>query len=224
MEVVPTSDGDDDDGVIWFRCPQCQGFLPKLSGADLTEGEAEKSGAAETTPEADAGAAASSTEAATDQSGVDGTMPWDSPADMMAAEKADQEKSSPEPSPFLPEDDMAESAEAEPETVVEADDDADAGSDETGGFSEGKSDKEKEPAEPPEPIHEYAAMLAELDVGESTPYRPWGTYETGQCIHHLAWEDCGVVVAKEDLPGGRKIIKCYFEDAGVVRLIEQAPR
>ncbi len=35
MEVVPTGDGDDDDGVIWFRCPQCQGFLPKLSGADL---------------------------------------------------------------------------------------------------------------------------------------------------------------------------------------------
>ena len=29
MEVVPTGDGDD-DGVVWFRCPQCQGFLPKL--------------------------------------------------------------------------------------------------------------------------------------------------------------------------------------------------
>ena len=27
MEVVPTSDGEEDDGVIWFRCPQCQGFL-----------------------------------------------------------------------------------------------------------------------------------------------------------------------------------------------------
>ena len=35
MEVVPTGDGEDDDGVIWFRCPQCQGFLPKLKGADL---------------------------------------------------------------------------------------------------------------------------------------------------------------------------------------------
>ncbi|MBK7187740.1 MAG: hypothetical protein IPH86_03390 [bacterium] len=32
MEVVPTGDGDD-DGVVWFRCPQCQGFLPKLSSA-----------------------------------------------------------------------------------------------------------------------------------------------------------------------------------------------
>jgi hypothetical protein len=31
-----------------------------------------------------------------------------------------------------------------------------------------------------------------------------------------------VVVAKESLPGGRKVIKCYFEAAGVVRLIEQA--
>jgi len=40
MEVVPTSDGDDDDGVIWFRCPQCQGFLPKLSGALVEIGRA----------------------------------------------------------------------------------------------------------------------------------------------------------------------------------------
>ena len=41
---------------------------------------------------------------------------------------------------------------------------------------------------------------------------------------HLAWDDCGVVVAKEDLPGGRQVIKCYFAEAGVVRLIEKAPK
>ena len=222
MEVVPTNDGDEDDGVIWFRCPQCQGFLPKLSGADLTDGEAEESDTAETASKVDVDAGASATETTADNSGVDDSMPWDSPADMMAAEKAGragnegQAESSPGPSPFLPEDDTAEVTEAEPDT--------ESGTDKTVGYSKGKSDEKKEPAEPPEPIHEYAAMLAELDVGESTPYRPWGTYETGQCIHHLAWEDCGVVVAKEDLPGGRKIIKCYFEDAGVVRLIEQAPR
>ena len=29
MEVVPTDDGED-DGVIWLRCPRCQGFLPKI--------------------------------------------------------------------------------------------------------------------------------------------------------------------------------------------------
>jgi len=39
MEVVPTGDGEDDDGVIWFRCPQCQGFLPKLSGGDSDSGD-----------------------------------------------------------------------------------------------------------------------------------------------------------------------------------------
>jgi hypothetical protein len=32
------------------------------------------------------------------------------------------------------------------------------------------------------------------------------------------------VVGKESLPGGRQVIKCYFEEAGVVRLIEKAPR
>ena len=55
------------------------------------------------------------------------------------------------------------------------------------------------------------------------PYRPSGSYAVGQCVHHLAWDDCGVVVAKEPLPGGRRIIKCYFGSAGVVRLIEEAP-
>jgi hypothetical protein len=86
------------------------------------------------------------------------------------------------------------------------------------------SKKSPEPAEPPEPIHEYAALLAEKDQSQPTPYRPWETYEVGQCIHHQAWEDCGVVVAKEKLPGGRQVIKCYFEEAGVVRLIEKAPQ
>ena len=90
-----------------------------------------------------------------------------------------------------------------------------------------KSTGEKPPAgpkEPVEPIHEYAALLAEKDQSQPTPYRPWESYEVGQCIHHQAWEDCGVVVAKEKLPGGRQVIKCYFEEAGVVRLIEMAPR
>ena len=34
MEVAPTADGDD-DGVIWLRCPQCKGFLPRISGEGL---------------------------------------------------------------------------------------------------------------------------------------------------------------------------------------------
>ncbi len=67
-------------------------------------------------------------------------------------------------------------------------------------------------------------MLAAVDPGAAVPYRPWATYEVGQCVLHLAWNDCGVVVAKEALPGGRHVIKCWFQGAGVVRLIENAPR
>jgi hypothetical protein len=43
-------------------------------------------------------------------------------------------------------------------------------------------------------------------------------------VLHLAWNDCGVVVGKEVLPGGRRVIKCWFQGAGVVRLIENTPR
>jgi hypothetical protein len=99
----------------------------------------------------------------------------------------------------------------------------DSGKDET---AEKSTEKKSSvgPKEIAEPIHEFAALLAEKDQSQPAPYRPWETYEVGQCIHHQAWEDCGVVVAKEQLPGGRQIIKCYFEEAGVVRLIEKAPR
>ena len=40
MEVVSGGDPEEDDGVTWYRCPGCQGFLPKLTaGAD--EGDAD---------------------------------------------------------------------------------------------------------------------------------------------------------------------------------------
>ena len=196
MEVVPTSDGEEDDGVIWFRCPQCQGFLPKLSGADLQTDTSDKSDSPETesvTPaeEPDSPPSAKSGEG----------LPWDSPADMMEARRIAGDPNS------LPElDDLSADDTSEPADKKK------------------KSAKPDEPEVPAEPIHEYAAMLEARDQSEPTPYRPWETYEVGQCIHHQAWEDCGVVVAKEKLPGGRQVIKCYFEEAGVVRLIEKAPR
>ncbi len=80
-----------------------------------------------------------------------------------------------------------------------------------------------EPAPPPEPVAEYAAMLADADPANAHPYRPGQAYEVGDVIHHLAYDDIGVVVAKEDLPGGRKVVKTYFEKVGVIRLIEQTP-
>jgi hypothetical protein len=73
-------------------------------------------------------------------------------------------------------------------------------------------------------VLEYAARLAAADPETAVPYRPWDSYEVGQCVLHLAWNDCGIVVGKEALPGGRRIIKCWFQGAGVVRLIENAPR
>jgi hypothetical protein len=187
MEVVPTGDGDE-DGVVWFRCPDCQGFLPKLGDALAGEDDAE---AADPAPGGSDAAPAEAAEPETAAPADD--MPWDSPADMIASRSASA----------TGEDVGTEPAqEAPPEEEKEAADEAPA----------------------PEPVAEYAALLAEKDPSTAEPYRPWQTYEVGQCVHHLAWDDCGVVVAKEDLPGGRHVIKCYFSEAGVVRLIEQAPR
>lgn len=200
MEVVPTGDGDD-DGVIWFRCPQCQGFLPKLGGA-LAEESGDESGGEtgedastkETAAAEGASASADTAKPAADattteeqragETAANADLPWDSPADMMDA------RSGSDTAPVSAEDPAAETP----------------------------------PEETAEPIAEYASLLAEQNPEEAVPYRPWQTYEVGQCVHHLAWDDCGVVVAKEDLPGGRHVIKCYFSEAGVVRLIEQAPR
>jgi hypothetical protein len=230
MEVVPTNDGDEDDGVIWFRCPRCQGFLPKLSGADLKSGPDEQ--------EESAGPGETGSAAAAD----DDSMPWDSPADMMAdlaaKETAARENAATEGESGKRAAGSADaSAEALDESVADVvlpgDEDLAAVA-ETGDVDAVAAalpevdvtadDEEDEQAEPSEPIMEYAAMLAEVDPEQAVPYRHWGTYDVGQCIHHLAWNDCGVVVAKEALPGGRQVIKVYFEEAGVVRLIEQAPR
>lgn len=179
MEVVPTSDGDDDDGVVWFRCPKCQGFLPKLSGADQSDAEA-----------------TGATEVAT--TSVDEIV-----------SQADSDPVAEPTGTSVP----GESGEGVSSTV--------AGSTET---ADSRDVTPEKPEQPAEPIAEYVALLAAADAAEPTPYRPWGTYDIGQCLHHLAWDDCGVVVAREELPGGRRVIKCYFEDAGVVRLIEQEPR
>ena len=217
MEVVPTSDGEEDDGVIWFRCPQCQGFLPKLSGSDSGSDKASESGDAgqkgqekgESAPEA------SSAPDTPPETSTSESMPWDSPADMMAARK-----SSPGAVGF-PDRKASQESDSDQGDGAGAAAPADPPADPPAG--PGKKD-EGEPAEPPEPIHEYIALLAEKDQSDPTPYRPWESYEIGQCIHHQAWEDCGVVVDKETLPGGRLIIKCFFAEAGVMRQIEKAPR
>ena len=192
MEVVPTGDGDD-DGVVWFRCPQCQGFLPKLSA--LTSATAPPPGAG---IDSVGPAEGTSAEAAAAYPGIDG--------DEMVGEAA-----------FVPDD--------ADEPGIEDDDDgdeADGGNDGSAAAAAAFPEPARGPL--PEPVHEYAAMLAATDPALAVPYRPWETYAVGQCVLHLAWNDGGVVVAKESLPGGRQVIKCWFQGAGVVRLIENAPR
>jgi hypothetical protein len=146
MDLVPTDDGGD-DGVIWLRCPECRGFLPKFSGEGLRR------------PPVD----------------VD-------------AEEAEKD--------LTPIEDDAEDFEESPAPA----------------------------ATPPagEPVAEYAAALAAADVSHALPYRSSGDFAVGEVIFHLAWDDCGLVVAKEALPGNRRGIKVYFATVGVVHLIEQS--
>lgn len=174
MDVIPTDDGGD-DGVIWLRCPECQGFLPKFTGDDL-------------------GAPAV----------ADDVSPTPPPTD-----------------PSMLEPDL------EAIVVDDDDDDDDIDDDDLEELPPARrprrGGRDAAPAAPAEPLAEYAAQLAEADLALAVPYRPGQHYEVGDVIHHLAYDDIGVVVAKEDLPGGRKVAKTYFEKVGVIRLIEQAP-
>ena len=244
MEIVPTSDGDEDDGVIWYRCPQCQGFLPKLRGRD--EAEEDRSTEAASLEAKDEPQESGDEVSADPESLVDDTMPWDSPAAMMEALK---DKEGADPASLLEEDDddpllgvaqVEEAGQGPTPSVVGAstrgsdlalDEDLPSDLPDLEGPDDISDDDDEESSEDGddggdevEPLHEYAAQLAAIDPEDALSYRPWGTYEVGQCIHHLAWDDCGVVVAKETLPGKRQVIKVYFEEAGVVRLIEQASR
>jgi hypothetical protein len=144
MSVIPTAYGDE-DGVVWLQCPNCKGFLPKISNSqDFQKTE--------------------------------------TPADTVVEEKPENADT-----PAAGE----EVAEASPEAGN--DDDRMIGA--------------------PSP-------LADIDLAEAVPYRPWKTYEKGDVIHHLAWDDYGLVLEKEVLPGSRKVLKVHFTESGIVRLIE----
>ncbi|MDO9694041.1 MAG: hypothetical protein Q7W56_04870 [Candidatus Latescibacteria bacterium] len=155
MAVVPTTDGDD-DGVVWLQCPNCKGFLPKVSSSLALRGgiraRAESAGG-------------------------------DDAAEPIA------------PDVFTAEDDDA--AEPSHATLPAA----------TAATASGGDDA--------------ADPVADLDFEKAVPYRPWQTYAVGDVIHHLAWDDFGLVVGKEVLPGNRRVVKVRFTTAGTVHLIEQ---
>ena len=69
-------------------------------------------------------------------------------------------------------------------------------------------------------LQEGLELLEAMDVSEAVPYRPWRIYAKGDILHHLAWDDHGVVLDKEMLPGNRCVLKVRFAEAGLVRLIE----
>jgi hypothetical protein len=206
MAVVPTGDGED-DGVIWLQCPRCHGFLPKI-GSTLEEigGDGEQTDVAGREPEtaaAEQDAAAETVDAAAEAETLEEATP--------AATTPVGEATDVTPSP-LTTSDSPDELETHAADAVRTD-------------AEISTEVTEEPAvEPDNDLAAYAALLAEQDVTQAVPYRPWDHYEVGDVIHHLAWDDCGIVVAKESLPGNRKVVKAYFEKAGVVRLIEEAPR
>jgi hypothetical protein len=191
MEVVPTDDGED-DGVIWLRCPDCGGFLPKIrsSSAFATE---QRDGPVTRTPDPASGDPA-----------ADGTVAEEAEPQPRSRERGHRSAASETEAaandldtPGLP--DVTATPDApDPSSAQSA----------------------PEPEEPQEPLDEYAAMLADRDPATAVPYRPWSVYAAGDLIHHLAWDDVGVVVAKEKLPGNRLVVKVFFDKMGVARLIE----
>lgn len=182
MEVIPTDDAGD-DGVIWLRCPQCQGFLPKFSGSLPPP--------APSAPVKRAlGADQDEQAAPTEQSG-------ERPARRASSSGAAAE-------------DRDEAAEPEPDGDTDLEE-----------LDRGRN-RVAAPAAAAEPIAAYAAMLGEADLTKARPYRAGEAYAVGDVIHHLAYGTVGIVVGKEKLPGGRLAVKVYFDDIGIVRLIEQA--
>lgn len=153
MAVVPTADGDD-DGVVWLQCPNCKGFLPKVSSSLALRGGVRAP--ADLTDETDGGELIA--------------------PDLFTAEDDDE--------------DEPPHAATPPAATAPGGDDA-------------------------------AELVADLDFDKAVPYRPWQTYAVGDVIHHLAWDDFGLVVGKEVLPGNRRVVKVRFTTAGTVHLIEQ---
>jgi len=82
------------------------------------------------------------------------------------------------------------------------------------------SKKAKDDDESVDDPDEGLELLEAADVSTAVSYRPWQTYEIGDILHHLAWDDHGVVLDKEQLPGNRRVLKVRFAEAGLVRLIE----
>lgn len=64
------------------------------------------------------------------------------------------------------------------------------------------------------------AEQEEIDTSKAVTYEPTSSYSVGDVIHHRGWNDFGVVLAKEQLPGNRQVIRVRFMENGELQLIE----
>ncbi len=67
-----------------------------------------------------------------------------------------------------------------------------------------------------------SSVLDDFDIESARPYDPKSRYEIDDVVHHRGWDDYGVVVGKEELPGNRFIIRVRFKEQGETQLIEGA--
>ena len=206
MDVIPTDDAGD-DGVIWLRCPQCHGFLPKFSGQGGVADASSVAGAS-----GDESKAAEKRKASTghvrsseEEPIADGDLELAGSAMSGTVNGLPIESSSHHRVDSTHQDVMVDSVEAIVTDTAQGDEDR------------------AETNLPSDSVAEFADTLSAADLSLARPYRATETSDVGDVIHHLAYGDVGIVVAKETLPGGRQAVKVFFEEAGVVHLIEQAP-
>ncbi|MFH1843068.1 MAG: hypothetical protein ABIF77_07645 [bacterium] len=252
MEVVNTGDGEE-DGVTWLQCPHCEGFLPKIDEGPADTETPQPSGTAvdndaapngfgadtelldtedqpvqdpEPSPHQQAEMEQQQLGEVTEQSDVLETpqSPGSSPSGESAGEPSGERTG--EPWSMVP---VVGNQTVDTQAVVFTDDlESSAVSGDSVPDSPldpiSKSIAKSHESAETEDLTAYQAQLVAADVSLALPYRPWDSFEVGDVIHHLAWDDCGIVVAKEFLPGKRSVVKVFFERTGIVRLIEQAAR
>ena len=63
----------------------------------------------------------------------------------------------------------------------------------------------------------------DFDIEQAKPYSPQGHFEVGDVLHHRGWNDYGIVLEKQELPGGRGLLKVRFVEQGEMQLVEGAP-
>ena len=75
-----------------------------------------------------------------------------------------------------------------------------------------------------EPKVSSETFSAELDVAMAKPYEPTSHYAVGDVLYHRGWDDHGLVLERQELPGARALLKVRFVQHGEMQLVSGAPR